>query len=76
MHAIPAGFDEIAPLPVPLIETLSPNVTTTGTKFADTLRAAVIWTVHVAVPVHAPLQPVNVKPPAGVAVSVTDVPWT
>ena len=41
---------------------------------AVTARAAVIDTVQVLVPVHAPLQPVNVEPLAAAAVSVTDVP--
>jgi hypothetical protein len=39
-------------------------------------RAAVIDTVHVvAVPEHEPPQPVNFEPEAGLAVSVTEVPW-
>jgi hypothetical protein len=41
---------------------------------AVTERAAVIDTVQVPVPLHAPLQPANVAPLAAVAVSVTDVP--
>jgi len=43
-------------------------------KFAVALRAVVMLTVHDAVPVHAPLQPVNVESFAAVAVSVTLVP--
>ena len=39
------------------------------------VRAVVIATTHVPVPVQAPLQPENVEPTAGVAVSVTLVPW-
>jgi hypothetical protein len=31
-------------------------------------------TVHVPVPVHAPLHPANAEPLAAVAVNVTDVP--
>jgi hypothetical protein len=42
---------------------------------AVTLRAAVIVTAQVPAPVHAPLQPLNAEPDAGVAVSVTAVPW-
>ena len=42
-------------------------------KVAVTARAAVIETVQVPVPVHAPLQPVNVAPLAAAAVRVTDV---
>ena len=43
-------------------------------KVAVTDRAAVIDTVQVPVPVHAPLQPENVEPLAADAVSVTEVP--
>lgn len=44
-------------------------------KVPVTFRATLIVTVHVvAVPVHAPLQPVNVEPVAGAAVNVTDAP--
>ena len=42
---------------------------------AVTERAALIATVHVPVPVQAPLQPVNVEPLAADTVSVTDVPF-
>jgi hypothetical protein len=41
---------------------------------AVTACAAFIVTVQVPVPVQLPLQPVNVEPPAGVAVSVTCCP--
>ena len=41
---------------------------------AVALRAAVMETTQVPVPVHAPLQPEKVEPAAGVAVSVTLVP--
>jgi hypothetical protein len=45
------------------------------TNVAVTERACVIDTVHVDdEPLHAPDQPVNNEPDAGVAVSVTDVP--
>jgi hypothetical protein len=43
-------------------------------KLAVTLRASLIVTVQADVPVHAPLQPVNVESFAAVAVSVTLVP--
>jgi hypothetical protein len=36
--------------------------------------AVFIVTVHVPVPVQAPLQPVKVEPAAAVAVSVTEAP--
>ena len=39
-----------------------------------TAVAALIVTAHVAVPLHAPPQPVNVKPAAGVSASVTSAP--
>jgi hypothetical protein len=47
----------------------------TGTfaKVAVTLCAAVMLFVQVPVPVHAPLQPVNVEPVAGAAVRVTEL---
>jgi hypothetical protein len=43
-------------------------------KVAVTVRAAVIVTVQLPVPVHAPLQPANVEPDAALARSVTCVP--
>jgi hypothetical protein len=49
-------------------------VTVAVPNVAVTLRAAVMLTVQVPVPVHAPLQPVKVEPAAGAAVRVTDVP--
>jgi len=47
---------------------------TTTEKVAVTEAAAVRVTVHAPVPLQAPLQPLNVKPAAGVAESVTAVP--
>ena len=43
-------------------------------KLAVTLRACVIVTWQEPIPLHAPDQPANVSPLAGVAVSVTLVP--
>ena len=43
-------------------------------KDAVTLRAAVMETLQLPVPVHAPPQPPNTMPASGVAVSDTDVP--
>ena len=41
---------------------------------AVTDRAALMVTAQLPVPEQAPLQPANVEPPAGAAVSVTFVP--
>jgi hypothetical protein len=47
-----------------------------GANVAVTPAADVIVSVHVPLPVQAaPVHPVKVEPPVGVAVSVTDVPW-
>ncbi len=43
-------------------------------KVAVTFCAAFVVTVHVPVPEHAPLQPVNVEPDAAAAVRATEVP--
>ena len=62
------------PVPLPARVTPRANVVAALLKVAVTLRAAVIDTVHVPVPVHAPFQPANVEPLAAAAVSVTDAP--
>jgi hypothetical protein len=70
---IPAGLDVTVPLPDPVLLTDSVNVCTL--KVAVTDVAAFMVTEHVPVPEHPPpLQPANVDPPAGDAVSVTAVP--
>jgi hypothetical protein len=69
---IPAGALVTVPEPAPARLTVSAN--DCRAKVAVTELAAFIVTVHAPVPVHAPLQPVNVAPAAGVAVSVTAVP--
>jgi hypothetical protein len=70
---IPAGLELTVPLPVPDLLTDKENVCTL--KVAVTDVAAFIVTEQVPVPEHPPpLQPANVDPPAGAAVSVTDVP--
>ena len=69
----PAGEDVTVPAPVPAFVTLNAKVEA-ALKLAVTARAAVIETVQAAVPVHAPLQPVNVEPLAAAAERVTDVP--
>ena len=70
---MPDGDDVTVPVPVPAFVTLSAKVDEL-LNVAVTARAAVIDTVHVPVPLHAPLQPANVEPLAAVAVSVTEVP--
>jgi hypothetical protein len=63
---------ETAPLPVTVIESV-PGAA--AVNVAVTALVLVIETVHVgAVPKHAPPQPLNVAPAAGLAVRVTDVP--
>jgi hypothetical protein len=69
---MPAGALVTAPLPVPALVTVSARLF--NPKLAVTLRASLIVTVQADVPVHAPLQPVNVESFAAVAVSVTLVP--
>src|SRR6185295_17478497 len=75
-HVVPqliaAGVLVTVPAPLPPLVTVSAKGC--RPKFAVTEVAALIVTAHVPVPVHAPLQPVNVAPAAGVAVSVTAVP--
>jgi hypothetical protein len=69
---IPVGVLDTVPVPVPAGVTATVN---NGAKFAVMDVSAPIVTVQVPVPVHAePLQPVNAKPAAGVAVNVTLVP--
>jgi hypothetical protein len=45
-----------------------------GMNAAVTLRAALIATTQLPVPLHAPPQPPNIDPACGVAVSITDAP--
>ena len=75
-QSIPAGLDATAPLPVPAVLTERTNVGGgAAVKVAVTLRAAVMVTTQLPVPEHPlPLQPANVLPLVGAAVSVTDVP--
>ena len=66
---MPAGFDVTVPAPLPALVTLS--VRCWSVKVAVTFLAAVMVTVQMAVPVQSPVQPENVEPVAGAAVSVT-----
>ena len=72
-HEMPDGELVMVPLPVPDFVRLS--VKDDCTNVAVTDWAALIVTVQVPVPVHPPpLQPENVEPAAGEALSVTAVP--
>ncbi len=71
---MPPVFDVTVPAPVPFLATVSAKLAVVLLNVAVTLRAWVIDTVQLPVPVHAPLQPANVEPPAAAAVSVTLVP--
>src|SRR5439155_16605873 len=79
--AVTSALQEVAPLPhlipppatmpLPLTETVSVKVEVPPAKDALTFFAPVIETTQVvAVPLHAPPQPVKVAPAAGVAVNV------
>jgi len=73
-QAMPAGALVTVPLPAPLGLTVS--VKDCGTNVAATVVEAASVTVHVPVPEQPPpLQAVKVDPAAGVAVSVTIVPF-
>lgn len=70
---MPAGVETTVPTPEPALVMLS--VLVPRVNVAVTFVAAVIVTVHVPVPVQPPpLQPVNVEPAFGSAVSVMVVP--
>ena len=71
-HAMPGGVEETPPVPFPDRLTVSGNVCVSNVAVTDC--AAFIVTTQLPVPVQAPLQPVNVDPVAGVAVSVTTLP--
>jgi hypothetical protein len=79
LHVVPQsialGLDATVPAPAPLFATLRVYVVTAAVpNVAVTLRAAVMLTVQVPVPVQAPLQPEKVEPVAAAAVRVTEVP--
>jgi hypothetical protein len=67
LQLIPAGAE--VTVPAPLTDTLM-----AGEKVAVTATEAFITAVQLAVPVQAPLQPVKLKPGAGLAVKVSEVP--
>jgi hypothetical protein len=71
---IPEGLLVTVPSPLPVLVT---DRTGFVVNVAVTDFGPVIANVHVVVvPVHAPPHPANVAPAAGVAVSVTPVPWS
>ena len=71
---MPAGDEVTVPAPVPVLVTVSVYVL--AVNVAVIAAAAVTVSVQVLVPVQPPpLQPVNVEPAAGAAVSVIIVPW-
>jgi len=69
---MPLGLLVTVPLPVPASVTVNAKVTKLNVAVTD--LAALIVTVHVPVPVQAPLQPANVEPEAAAAVRVTEAP--
>lgn len=70
---MPDGDEVTVPDPVPAFVTLAAKLDE-PLNVAVTARAAVIDTVQLPVPVHAPLHPANVEPLAAAAVNVTEVP--
>ena len=76
-HVVPDGPQLMLPgvpviVPGPDVATLNEYVI--GAKVAVTDVEAFIVTVHVLVPVHAPVHPANTELPSGAAVSVTTWP--
>jgi hypothetical protein len=69
---IPLGFEVTVPAPAPALVAVRAYVD--RANVAVTLRAAVMLTAQVPVPLQAPLQPVKVEPAVVAAVSVTLVP--
>src|SRR5688572_17359768 len=68
---MPGGFDDTMPMPLPASATIS---VFWRTKFAVAVLSASSVTVHVSMPLHAPVQPTNSEPVAALAVSVTVEP--
>jgi hypothetical protein len=70
-QSIPAGLLATVPSPTPALVTVRLNVVGIA-KLAVTVWSTFITTIHWPVPLQPPpLQPVNVEPAAGAAVSVT-----
>jgi hypothetical protein len=72
-QVMPLGLDEIEPEPVPAAAVVSVQVTLLA-KVAVTVRAWVMGTVQVPVPVHAPDQPVKRLVLSAIGVRVTVAP--
>jgi hypothetical protein len=70
---MPVGNEVTVPVPAPAFVTVRSYVPAVP-NVAVTLRAALIVTVQLPVPEHAPLHPPKLEPEAGVAVNVTTVP--
>ena len=71
---MPDGLLVTVPEPTPLLLTVSVLVATLALNVAVTDWFPIIGTTQDTVPVQAPLQPANVEPAAGAAVSVTRLP--
>jgi hypothetical protein len=72
-QSIPAGELVTVPPGVPMTET---DTAGESVKVADTLCAESMVSEQVlALPLHAPPQPLKIQPLAGVSVKVTSVPW-
>ena len=70
---MPLGLDVTVPDPAPVTVTFKVSCSTSNV--AVQLRPAAIVTLAVCeLPLQSPLQPANVDPLAGAAVSVTSVP--
>jgi hypothetical protein len=74
-QSMPAGELVIVPAPEPAGEIVTGfEGGGAGPKVAVTLKFELMVTTHEPVPEHAPLQPLNTDPEAGVAARLTEVP--
>lgn len=74
-QSIPAGLLVTVPSPTPALVTVRVKVLAGAVKVAVTVWSTFITTLHEPFPLHPPpLQPVNVEPPVGAAVSTTVLP--